>query len=294
MKLPNIKIHLVPNPIAIRKSYMGKSDHVGRFMFPRTSCRWVVPRYEHGSYFNIFSSYTTDVNEQKELREYLEEQLGLKLSHMTKDSDIKDLSVKVYVDSDEPADIMFEYDLSNPKEFLDYLILKSQEDIAPTWKERDIKGRQYRWVLKEPNEDMAERVNQSKKKAYCYGKLNGMKENKPAMYYTLKLLGKRLTWGWTDVQLFDALSEIIEGRNIDKLYDILYNSEKSKERIFVIQAMDCSEVLLKNGEYFLATTSEKIGNSEQDVIDFFNDLDNITYKQGVTTKIQEYKKQHNM
>ncbi len=130
--LPNKIVYLVPNPIAIKKEYMGVPNHDGCFMYTGAACSWVLPLYAKGDGVGYVNPFNSD-----EERNYLEEKLGMNLNIHDKESIFSTFKITIKKTLPDLNLLKLKFDLTKPIDYLQYLILLKQNDIAPNWSVRN-------------------------------------------------------------------------------------------------------------------------------------------------------------
>ena len=286
---PNKKIKLVHNPNAVT-AYMGNKNHDMSFMLTGTTCSWVLRQMESGRFPNPF----TKGKEGEEERKALEEALGLNLDVNKVDNDFRNIRVKIKKSEPELENLYLELDLSTPLHYLWYIILKQQEDISPSWKDKDL-SKKFRWILKEEDEVTEVGFNSTEMKSRAYQFYNTVKNSRIKMFDFLKVLGKRPEATASMQQLSKEIGMLIESdkRTLTHILEVI-DDKDFDVKVFIEYAI-LSGVLKKEGiAYRLmigGTNGDIIGKTTQDAIDYLKNPINSEVKEKLKSYVLLYKKE---
>lgn len=276
-------LYLEANPLYVKKSFMGREDHVGRFMYPHTMVKWIgIPRNKVGIHIDIFKG-------NHALRKELEEETGMNLNGRDKESDLHKHSYRARIIGEDYKDFSIRFNLNDIGDLLNYFYLCAQKDIAPTWESRVIKPAQQPFVFREEGIKEKQTVKKVEMKGKCYRWLIGVQDNRNKMIDYLKVFGERVPENDTIENLIIRFEEIIEDEiAVKKLYKLI-EDKNFDLRLFIVNAIDLDEIYRKGDTYYLAN-GEEIGSTIQDIKLFYGKASNQPLIERIKTKLREQQK----
>jgi len=255
--LKNKKIRITP---ITRQGGWLKPGHDGHFMYTGTTCKLCVPQ----------SAETHKlVDPLKELTEEEKVKLAKLMAIEVEEFNIyakNNYWIGYEVKRDKEDSIL---DLSNPKDLIDYYVLKSNSDIvAPTASEKYEKGT-YRFALVDLDEEVVEKRKSSDKKKEAYKALGKMENSDTRLRNFFKVYGtKRVPADATKDWMVAEIDNIIE-TDITGFLAIVEDS-KYDDKILISEALDV-KALFKTSKGLYELPGGKIIGTLDETIDFLRD-----------------------
>lgn len=233
---PERKKIIVKPIMRVRNPLVSDPEHEAYFLFGSASNTYSLPIDKYGNLLNPFTS--------KEEQEWLEKELDLDLNyHKAKDNFWHKYRVRL---DKYPKN----YELSNPKQYLEYLILKANSlFIAPSTDEMNNK-KTYRYVITSEEQDIKNDsiAGNLKMEAYiAYGKI---REDRSEMLNFLKVYGKKVS-DVSKVEFLNAeLVKIIES-DTEGFLAIWNDKDNYSIKLLITEAVDCGAIIKKGREFIL-------------------------------------------
>ena len=232
-------------------------DHEAYFLFGTATNTYCLPLDRQGNLVDPFLS--------KEEKEWLEKELDLDLNHHKREGNYFKLH-KVRLGKESRK-----LNLSNPKDYLDYIILRAnKKTIAPDGAS-SLKLATYKYALEQETYKEEVKARKADIKIDCYMALGELKASKSKMVNFLKVYGKRVSPESKPEFLISELINIIEN-NPSEFLD-LYNDQDNYEiKLLISEGVEAGAIVKKGRKYFLPGGDSLCGESEvpvlQTVIEF--------------------------
>lgn len=263
--LKNEKIEV--KPIVRQRSFFIKG-HDGEFMFTGTSKGYMLP-YSNTtrSYVNIFE----DENEQH----FFEDKLGLEKGELTVYDRNSTYWTTFVVNVTKEGKTL---DLNIPSHVIEYKVLKANtKRIAPSWEQRNGNpGYEFALVSgKQVEDDYAKTAEKNEQAMELFMKLR--KSNKK-MYDLLRVMGlspqkeAKDDARWLKGQINRIIEQKEKSPGVKNIDDFIAAAEDPKfsTKLFVMDAMDIGEVIIKGGNYRLSANDQLLGKNMSQVVDYFD------------------------
>lgn len=212
-------------------------EHEAYFLFGNSTIGYDLPLDRQGNLHNPFES----LEEQAWLEKRLDVDLNI---YKRKDNYWK--TFKVYLGKNEKK-----LNLSNPKDYIDWLVLKANKMyIAPDGK--SMNNRQtYRYALVNEEFDVKVKVSASDKRKKAYKAAGKLEEGgKEAMLNFLKVFGKRVSEGSKTDFLVATIDDLIMN-DIDRFLEIADDRDNYEIRLLIADAVECGAVKKDGRKYTL-------------------------------------------
>ena len=179
-----------------------------------------------------------------------------------------------------------QFNLASPKDYLDYLIVSSNDSrISPNWEKRKSKP-SYAFAIVKPDQVAIESANSVKIKAAAMAKFaTDLMPSSTAMKQFLKSQGISIGFKSTDEFLINQINMIIEkdpSRFLNELQDADY-----KVKIFIQECVDAGALIRIDKDNYALETGGTIGTLEQ-VITYLRNPENSTVKATLVSRITNY------
>jgi hypothetical protein len=249
---PATKVVVVKPVMRMRNPMVSDPDHEAYFLFGSSTIHYCLPVDKNNNLINPFTS--------KDEQLWLEKALDADLNIYKKENNFW-LKHKVKLGKDERK-----LNLANPKDYIDYLILKANSlYIAPDGESQQ-KKRTYRYALVSEEFETQTKVKASDKKKMAYKAAAKLEEKgKTAMLNFLKVYGHRVSEESKPEFLVAAIDDIIE-ENIDGFLAIVADKEY-ETKLLIANAVELGAVVKKGRLYTLPGGDNLCGPGEQPTID---------------------------
>jgi hypothetical protein len=271
---------VVVKPIMrMRNPMVSDPEHEAYFLFGTSSIDYTLPTDRNNNLINPFSC--------KEEQEWLEKNLDADLNIYKKKDNFWHTH-KVRLSKDERK-----LNLANPKDYLDYLILKANKlQIAPNG-ESMMKRATYRYALVSEEFEVLSQVKSSDKKKAAYKAAARLEEKgKDTMINFLKVYGKRVSPDTKKEFLISQIDQIIE-EDINGFLAIVEDKDYGL-KLIIAEAVDAGLVIKKGRLYYLPGGDGLCGAGETPTIEaavrFLNEPKNADILQNWEAKLQARKK----
>lgn len=236
---PSQEVIVVDPIMKARNPLVSDPEHEAFFLFNTAKIEYTLPLDRQGNLRNPFAS--------KEEQQWLEKELDVDLNvHKSKDNFWKRSTTKVRL-----GKLPRKLNLSNPKDYLDYVILRSNPlYIAPSAEKRNDRGT-YRFALVSEEYQVLEKAqaSHSKKDAYkAAAKLET--QGKEAMVNFLKVYGQRVAPESKTEFLIGQIDDIIES-DIHGFLEIIKNKEDYDIRLLIEKGVDAGAITKDGRKYHL-------------------------------------------
>lgn len=245
---------IVVKPIMrVRNPMVTDPQHEAYFLFGNANIGYMLPIDTQGNLVNPFSSH----EEQK----WLENELDLDLNyHRVKDNPWHKLKVKLGKDNKV-------LDLQNPKQYLEYLILKANKlQIAPDGASIKDKAT-YRYALVSENHEVKQNTSKANLKIEAYTALGKLQDDKEAMINFLKVYGKKVSYiGSKPEFILSQITKIIE-EDIEGFLGVYKDKENYEIKLLIAQAVECGAITKKGREFTLPSGDPLANEGDKGTID---------------------------
>lgn len=233
---PPKKVIYVKPILRVRNPLITDPDHEAFFLFGTATTDYRLPVDRNNNLINPFSS--------KEEQTWLEKQLDTDLN-IYKKRDNHWVKHKVRLGKD-----IKKLDLENPKDYLDYLILKSNKTYIAPDGESQKKKATYRYALISEEYETQTAVKSSDKKKIAWKAAAKLEEKgKAELINFLKVYGHRVSSDSKLEFLIASIDKIIE-EDIDGFLKIV--EEKDYDlKLLISNAVDVGAIVKKGRAYFL-------------------------------------------
>lgn len=273
--LPNKKVTLLP--IVRRKSFMGRKDHDGLFMYTNANKSWSIFRDQYGNYID-------PLNETERL--YLEKMIGEDLNVNHKDNYWHSFSFKITKDTYEMSRLKRVFDLSNPRDFLAYKLLLTVPDVANSLKEKDDTP-EYEWMLVEADETIQDKLSAGRIKRFCYNWLTENEKKKTTLRNILYTMNISISKDASIDEIENAIIDIIESNRINSLYELL-NDENLDTKILFAKALKSRCIILRRSKFY-DEKGELLAVNKQKMLEWFADPEHSVELVAMKEKIDKIK-----
>lgn len=251
---PIDKIIIVKPILRVRNSLITDPDHEAFFLFGNATTDYCLPVDQNGTLINPFSS--------KEEQAWLEKSLDLDLNiYKTKENFWKSRKAKVRLGKDDRK-----LNLSNPKDYISWLVLKTNKNyIAPDGDSINKKAT-YRYGLYSEEYATQTIVKHADKKKLAYKAASRLEDKgKETMVNFLKVYGHRVTAESKFEFLVAAIDKIIED-DIDTFLKLVDDKEYEL-KLLISNAVEVGAITKKGRHYFLLGGDPLCGTGETPVLD---------------------------
>jgi hypothetical protein len=234
-QIPSGKIKVKPIAKAVNP-LVQDPEHEAYFLFGTSTRDYCLPVDRQNNLINPFSS--------KEEQEWLEDTLDVDLNiYKTKDNYWRTFKVSLGK-SDKRLD------LSNPKDYLEYLVLKANKlYVAPDGKSQR-KRATYRYALVEENFEVKSTANKANKRVSAYKFLGKLEEDRNDMLNFLKVYGKKVSnVSKTDFLVQELEKLIIE--DIDGFLAVAEDKENYEIKLLIANGVEAGAIKKDRRKYFL-------------------------------------------
>lgn len=249
---PEDKIIVVKPIMRSRNSLITDPEHEAFFLFGTATITYCLPVDRQGNLQNPFKS--------KEEQEWLENELDVDLNfHKVKDNFWHKARVKMGKD-------VRKLNLRNPKDYIDYIILRANNlYVAPDGESMTNKAT-YRYAL--VSEEFE--TNQSQKKGdlqiEAYMALGKLKEDKEAMIDFLKVYGRKVSDASKTSFLVTELMKIIE-TDLTGFLNVVRDKDNYEIKLLIAQAVECQAINKQGRKYHLPGGDDLCGPGDVPTIE---------------------------
>lgn len=262
-----------------RNALISDPEHEAYFLFGTATNTYCLPLDRQGNLVNPFESEAE--------KTWLEESLDVDLNIYTrKENFFKRHKVKLGKD---PRTL----NLKNPKDYLDYIVLKAnRQAIAPDGDSAKKKAT-YRYALIKETFKEETKAKKADIKIECYMALGKLKESKSKMINFLKVYGKRVSPESKEEFLVSELINIIEDKAEDflKLYK---DSDNYEIKLLITEAVEAGAIIKKGRKYTLPGGDNLCGEGEvpiiNTVIDYLKSPAQQDLLLALQARVEKYKK----
>lgn len=251
-----------------------KGAHDGAFMFTGAHANIVTP-FKLGGNMVLVDPLEDLSSEEKEL---LAKELSIKLEELNVNNKETNIFYKHRVSLDKGVKVL---NLSNPWEFIDYCVLKSNKDkIAPSDKVKmDLPT--YRWALVDNDEVLQEKAKSTNSKLEAVMKLADYKGSVDKLTNLLTVSGMQVPKNATADWLFTEAYKLAE-TNPNKFLELATDKEFDI-KLIINKAIE-AKVIVKVGKEYGIEGGKTIG-SKEDLISYFNSPENTKELAFIKAKI---------
>lgn len=249
---PEDKIIVVKPIMRSRNSLITDPEHEAFFLFGTATITYCLPVDRQGNLQNPFKN--------KEEQEWLEKELDVDLNfHKVKDNFWHKARVKMGKD-------VRKLNLRNPKDYIDYIILRANNlYVAPDGESMTNKAT-YRYAL--VSEEFE--TNQSQKKGdlqiEAYMALGKLKEDKEAMIDFLKVYGRKVSDASKTSFLVTELMKIIE-TDLTGFLNVVRDKDNYEIKLLIAQAVECQAINKQGRKYHLPGGDDLCGPGDVPTIE---------------------------
>jgi len=232
------KGNIIIKPVMrMRNPQISDPSHEAYFLFSGSTIDYCLPMDKMGNLYNPFSS--------TQEKEWLEKELDLDLNyHKNKDNYWKKAKVKLGKEDTK-------LDLSNPKHYIQYLILKANKNFIAPSGDKMLDRATYRYAIVSEQFETRVKVSSADKKKRAYKSAAKLEaKGKQAMLDFLRVYGNKVDDGSSLDFLIGKIDDIIED-NIDKFLAITVDSENYEIKLLIAKAVDAGAVVKRGREYTL-------------------------------------------
>ena len=284
--LQNKKVYLKPVP---RGGKLVKDkNHVAYFQYEGASNWMQLSLDEHGGYVNPFTTGTNG-SENIEEREFFEDVLGLGHNGLNvhiktndKQTNFWDKFIVKVTKDWELMNTGKPFNLANPKENLQYRVLKEHHFVAPSWEDRFKRG-EYRFALVEEGYEVEKESSATEllTKAWTYfGSIQNSKQ-KMSDFLGIYLLETKSTKEVPSDANIDFLKKEIKKIIESDINNVVRISEdeKSAIKLFILKGLK-SNAITKEGRNSYSIPGEGVKYMYNELIDYISkekDIKGDTY-----------------
>lgn len=235
-----------------RNPMVSDPAHEAFFLFGNASIDYALPMDRQGNLINPFSSK----GEQK----WLERELDLDLN-IYRNKDNYWMTFKVKMGKGEKM-----LDLSNPKHYIEYLVLKANKlFIAPSG-DKQFDRATYRYVMLNPEYETNTEAKAIDKKIEAYKALGKLEDDSTAMVDFLKIYGKKVDDSSKKEFLVAEINKVIE-KSVDDFLTLYNDKENYEVRLLIARAVESGVIEKKGRKYNLPGGDPLCGEGSVATID---------------------------
>lgn len=268
-KLPTGKKIIKPI-MRFRNGLVEDPDHENYFLFSNSSIDYCLPGDRLGNLVNPFSS--------EEEKEFLEKKLDIDLNIYKKDGHF--IRHRVRLNKEERI-----LNLSNPKDYLDYLVLKANKlYIAPSGEDM-MKKATYKFALVDMDFEIKENKTTANTRILAYKIFGKMEDDKEAMLDFLSAYGRRVSPETKENFLVQEIGKIIE-EDIHGFIDLMEDKDSFDVKLLISRCLEVGAVIKKGKKYYLPGGDALCGVGESPTMAVVVKYLNTTANQGTLTGLQ--------
>ena len=229
-----------------RNALITDPNHEAFFLFGTATNTYCLPVDRQGNLVDPF--------ENEEEKEWLESMLDLDLNHhKRKENYFHRHTVKLGKDNRV-------LDLSNPKDYLDYVILRANKKFIAPDGDSAMKLATYRYMLTREDYESNSRAKTAELEIDAYIALGDLKRDNEAMINFLKIYGKKVAKESKAEFLISELKAIIDKDPSEFL--AIYNDKDSEIKLLISEAVEAGAVHKKGRKYYLPGGDELCGSGD--------------------------------
>lgn len=184
--------------------------------------------------------------------------------------------------------------LNDPYQFILYKVALVCPRVAKTWKERYDRPGEYEFVIKDGEVEFVEELDNLSRETAVIDYLLANKNSKKKLFDLIRLYGiervaNQIKFTSSLEFMFNELWKVTKKPGqIEKLYSIIKLGEKDvSSRVFLADAVTVGLIEKRGTEYRLIG-GDKIGNNEEEAINFIEDPRNQSTKLRIQMKIEQF------
>lgn len=280
--LPNVTVFL---KAIVRGGELIEKDHPYAFMFPGVNRKYQLPgNKDRRGYKDPFSS--------KEEKDFLQKELGVESLNPNIKPGKNDFwdDYEVTITDEVKSKLGMKFDLSNPHDYLTFKVLLATGKAAPVNQPNAKYNLKYEYYFTTPKfeeKTKSSKANLTAKAFKAIGKLSvGTNDEKRAFYRLVT--GMNLAPNIKDGELDDKLETLA----LEKPEMVVKISESNNmlDMMLIGKAVNQSIITIKNGEYFMKATGEKLAFDDnkatiQEAVKYINDISNQELKANLMEQI---------
>jgi hypothetical protein len=233
---PPKEVRVVKPIMRARNPLIQDPEHEAFFLVGNATITYCLPVDRQGNLLNPFES--------KEEQEWLEESLDMDLNHhKAKENAWHRIKVKLGKDTKK-------LNLSNPKHYLEYIVLRANKlYIAPDGESMN-KLATYRYALVSEEFETKKQVKKADLEIEAYMFLGKLKEDKQEMIDFLKVYGKRVSNVSKSDFLISELKKAID-TDLDGFLKVARDKENYEIKLLIANAVECGALNKQGRKYHL-------------------------------------------
>ena len=233
---PEIEKVIIKPIMRVRNPLVADPQHEAFFLFGNATVKYTLPIDRYGNLINPFKSEA----EQK----WLEQELDMDLNyHKAKDNAWH--KMKVALGKDPKA-----LDLLNPKQYLEYIILRANSlFIAPSAEEAKDKMT-YRYMITSVDEEIKTKSSDTDNKIEAYIALGELRNSKDDMINFLKVYGKKVSTASKPEFLQGQIKDIIEN-DTETFLTLIKDKDSYDIKLIIAEGVECGAIIKRGREYTL-------------------------------------------
>lgn len=272
---------LQPNPYAIKEEKYGVKGHRATFKFPGTKIVLDIPNNSHGRYVDLFEGVSD--KDKKALEEYFK----LELNPVKSESFYQNYIISFIIPDKPYKEIGFEFDTDNPEQYLQYLVLRVQDDVAADLEEAKKRGSLSKWVLVDTDQEQNRNAAKFDEKVKLFSMVNAIIGKRRSMKELLRAYGYPFTENAKIEALKGILNKLLADEGSSEKLFALLNSKTYADKVLMSYAVQIGEVVLRNTVYTLSD-GKLLGDSLDEAIITINSELYKPVKEHIQNKINEY------
>lgn len=219
-----------------RNPLVSDPEHEAFFLVGSATIDYCLPLDQHGNLLNPFTS--------KEEQAWLEKELDLDLNiHKTSNNYWKKFKVRLGKDAKR-------LDLRNPKNYIEYLVLKANRlFIAPDGDSMNDRAT-YRYALVSEEFETKKTVKKSDLLMEAYMVLGDLRKDKQDMMNFLKVYGKKVAPHSKEEFLFTQLQNILDS-DIEGFLAVAHDKDNYEFRLLIAEAVEAGAIIKEGRKYSL-------------------------------------------
>lgn len=239
---------IIVDPIMrVRNALITDPDHEAFFLFGTATNSYCLPVDRQN---NLIDPFESDAE-----KEWLEEMLDLDLNHHRRtDNFFRVHKVKL---GKEPRTL----NLKNPKDYLDYIILRANKKFIAPDGDSAKKKATYKYALIKESYKEETKAKKADIKIECYMALGELKKDRNSMLNFLKVYGKRVSSDSKTEFLVAEILNIIEATPKEFL-DIYEDKDNYEVRLLISEAVEYKIINKQGRKYTLHGGDKLCGESE--------------------------------
>lgn len=261
-----------------RNALISDPNHEAFFLFGTATNTYCLPLDRQG---NLVSPFESDAE-----KEWLEDLLDLDLNHHKKEKNFfKEHKVKLGKEART-------LDLANPKDYIDYVILRSNKKYIAPDGDSAYKLATYRYSLNEESYKEEVKAKKADTKIECYMALGELKTDRKRMVNFLKIYGKKVSPESKTEFLVSQLITIIDD-NPTEFLDIFKDKDNYEIKLLISEGVEAGAIIKKGRKYTLPGGDILCGEGEvpllQTVIEYLKSPAQQDLLLGIKARIDKFK-----